>query len=172
MEPTDPVGVVNENFSEPGAVAPPWAEIADLLDTAEMFVLTTVRSNGRPHSVPLPAMWLDGALHFCTGDGEQKARNLAGNRAATLTTTTSDFRSGVDVVVEGDVEACTDDDVLTRLAELWKQRLDWEFEVVDGRFREPGFEQTAGVYRLAPSKVLAFTKGSPYAQVRYRPGGD
>ena len=35
-----------------------------------------VRRDGRPHVTPLPAMWLDGALHLCTGAHEEKARNL------------------------------------------------------------------------------------------------
>ena len=50
-----------------------------LLETAELFWITTVRADGRPHLTPLTALWLDEAIHFGTGADEQKARNIAAN---------------------------------------------------------------------------------------------
>ena len=47
-----------------------------------MSALSTVRADGRPHVTPLVAVWLDGALYFCTGEGEQKERNIRRNRIA------------------------------------------------------------------------------------------
>lgn len=36
----------------------------------EMFWLSTVRRDGRPHVTPLPTVWLDGRLHLrCAGQG-------------------------------------------------------------------------------------------------------
>jgi hypothetical protein len=34
-----------------------------------------VRADGRPHVTPLISVLVDGALHFCTGATEQKAKN-------------------------------------------------------------------------------------------------
>jgi len=68
-----PTPELHEAFSEPGATATPWADVADVLARSEIFWLSTVRRDGRPHVTPLPAVWLDGTLHFCTGDAEQKA---------------------------------------------------------------------------------------------------
>ena len=59
-----------------------------------MFWLSTVRTNGRPHVTPLPAMWLDGALHFCTGAEEQKHKDLDANPNVVLTTGMDRFRAG------------------------------------------------------------------------------
>ena len=67
MPETEPIVELNEGFSEPGAAARPWAEVADVLSKSEMFWLSTVRRDGRPHVTPLPAIWLDGTLHFCAG---------------------------------------------------------------------------------------------------------
>ena len=64
MPGTEPTVELNEGFSEPGAAAPSWAEVADVLSKSEMFWLSTVRRDGRPHVTPLPAIWLDGTLHF------------------------------------------------------------------------------------------------------------
>lgn len=177
-DPPTPTAELDARFSEPGAAARPWADVLDVVQHAEIFWLSTVRPDGRPHVTPLPAMWLDGGLHFCTGPDEQKARNLDRNPACALTTGTDRFRTGLDVVAEGRAERVTDDALLRRLAEMWLTKLDWRFEVVDGRFHDPqppgtdgeGGEPgvTALVFRLVPTKVLAFGKGQPYTQTRYR----
>lgn len=168
MPNTEPVPELDERFSDPDATPRPWAEVVDVLATSEMFWLSTVRRDGRPHVVPLPAIWHAGALHFCTGPGEQKAKNLAANPRCVLTTGTNQYRAGLDVVVEGTATRVTDQARLRRLAGLWESKLDWVFEVADQGFREPGYHTTAPVFGVAPVKVLAFGKGSPYSQTRYR----
>lgn len=177
MAMTGPIEELDERFSSPGAAPLPWSAVLQVIEAGEIFWLSTVRPDGRPHVTPLPAMWLDGALHFCTGSGEQKARNLELNPRCALTTGTDRFRSGVDVVVEGEARRVTDERLLRRLAEMWESKLDWAFEVVDGGFRERSTE-TAGaepvaaasapVFAVRPGKVLAFGKGEPFSQTRYR----
>jgi pyridoxamine 5'-phosphate oxidase-like protein len=90
-----------------------------------MFWLSTVRRDGRPHVAPLPAMWLDGKLHFCTGAHEQKAKNIEASPRCVLTTGTNSYRSGLDVVIEGTVARVSDNGVLARLAQMWRDKLDW-----------------------------------------------
>jgi len=80
MTQAEPAAELNEGFSEPGAAARPWAEVAAVLSHAEMFWLSTVRRDGRPHVTPLPAIWLDGVLYFCAGSHEQKATSSASSR--------------------------------------------------------------------------------------------
>lgn len=166
----EPDAELDARFSDPAASPRPWAEVVEVLDGAELFWLSTVRADGRPHVTPLPAMWLDGALHFCTGPQEQKARNLGHGAACVLTTGTPRFRSGLDVVVEGLAVRVTDEEVLVRLAACWLERLDWPFDVVDGAFRDPegGGGGLAHVFEVRPAKVLAFGKGKPFSQTRYR----
>ena len=166
----EPTAELDGRFSSPGAAARPWSEVRQVLEDAEMFWLSTVRRDGRPHVVPLPAMWLDGALHFCTGPQEQKARNLAANPRCVLTTGTDRFMSGLDVVVEGQASRVTNDDLLTRLAAMWQDKLGWHYQVVDGAFRENASEagDEAHVFALIPTKILAFGKGEPFSQTRYR----
>jgi general stress protein 26 len=163
----EPTAELNEGFSEPDATARPWADVVEVLASAEIFWLSTVRRDGRPHVTPLPAVWLDGALHFCSGADEQKTKNLGSEPRCILTTGTNRLRSGLDVVVEGTAERVTDAAHLGRLAERWKAELDWDFTVGDGEFRDP--EGRHGlVFRVAPAKVLAFGKGEPFSQTRYR----
>jgi len=167
-EPTDaePTAELNAGFSEPGATARPWSEVDEVLTVSEMFWLSTTRRDGRPHVTPLPAIWLDGALHICTGDQEQKSRNLEADPRCVLTTGTNQLHAGLDVVVEGVAIRVTDRPTLERLAALWKSKLDWDFQVGDDGFRD-GDQRTGLVFAVKPQKVLSFGK-SPYSQTRYR----
>ena len=165
MPETEPTVELNEGFSEPGAAARPWAEVADVLSKSEMFWLSTVRRDGRPHVTPLPAIWLDGTLHFCAGSHEQKAKNLESDPRCILTTGTSHLRSGLDVVVEGTAARVTDTAQLQRLAAMWKSKLDWDFEVTGEVFGDADGRQGL-VFGVTPVKVLSFGK-SPYTQTRY-----
>ncbi len=166
MSRSDPVAELNEGFSEPGATAPSWAEVAGVLERSEMFWLSTTRRDGRPHVTPLPAIWLEQALYFCTGSLEQKTRNLQASPRCVLAAGANGFRSGLDVVVEGTAARVTNPDELASLAALWKAKLDWDFGVSADGFTDPA-GRAGLVFRVAPDKILAFGK-SPYSQTRYR----
>jgi general stress protein 26 len=153
-------------FSEPDATAVPWSEVDDVLTKSEMFWLSTVRRDGRPHVTPLPAIWLDRVLYLCAGENEQKTVNLRANPNCVLTTGTNQLHSGLDVIVEGAAERVTDHDLLVRLAAIWKSKLDWDY-VVKGDTFEPMPGHVGLVYGIAPAKVLSFGK-DPYSQTRYR----
>ena len=165
---TTPTAELHEGFSEPGATAVPWAQVERVLLTSELFFLATVRADGRPHVTPLPAVWDAGVLHICTGDQEQKAKNLARQPACVLSTGTSRLHGGLDVVVEGFAVRVTGQARLHELAALWKSKLDWNFTVGEDAFRDPD-GRNGLVYGIRPDKVLAFGKG-PYTQNRYRFG--
>lgn len=168
MAEDEPTVEFNAGFSEPGAGPPPWREVDAILRRSEMFWLSTVRRDGRPHVTPLPAIWVDRALHFCAGDHEQKARNLEHDDRCILTTGTNQLHAGLDVVVEGRAVRVTDEARLHRLAGLWLSELDWPYEVEGDAFRD-GAGRHGLVFQVAPAKVLAFGKG-PYTQTRYRFG--
>ncbi|MEV4236978.1 pyridoxamine 5'-phosphate oxidase family protein [Nocardia sp. NPDC050408] len=65
--------VVLGPFSSPDAQATPWASALAVVGAAEVFWLSTVRPDGRPHVTPLLAAWSLGGLCFTTGDRERKA---------------------------------------------------------------------------------------------------
>ena len=159
---------LDTRFSEPGAQPTSWPDTLETIKQAEIFWISTVRADGRPHVTPLPAVWRDEALYFCTGAGEQKGVNLARNPTCTLTTGNNTWKSGLDVVVEGTATRVVDDELLQALADAWEEKYegDWRFTVAHGAFHHDGGE--AIVYELVPQKVLAFAKGD-FAQTRFRP---
>lgn len=165
-----PVTELDTRFSDQNAVVTEWEETRRALEDAELFWISTVRADGRPHVTPLVAVWVDDAIYFATGPGEQKAVNLRANRNVILTTGCSEWERGLDVVVEGDAVQVTDESVLERLAEAWATKWDgrWQYEVHDGGFREKGGGGGAAlVFSVKPAKVLAFAKGT-FGQTRHR----
>jgi nitroimidazol reductase NimA-like FMN-containing flavoprotein (pyridoxamine 5'-phosphate oxidase superfamily) len=166
MTATEVVAQLDARFSAPDAATTPWADVHAMLDNAELFWISTVRSDGRPHVTPLAAVWRGQAIYFCTGAGEQKGVNLQSNPSCALTTGNNEWKSGLDVVIEGRAKRVTDEGLLDELAAAWesKYRGDWHFEVHDAAFHHEGGE--ALVFEVAPVKVLAFAKGD-FAQTRF-----
>jgi catechol 2,3-dioxygenase-like lactoylglutathione lyase family enzyme/uncharacterized pyridoxamine 5'-phosphate oxidase family protein len=138
------------------------------LDDAQVYWLSTVRPDGRPHVTPLLSIWLDDALYFCTGRDERKANNLIHNPHCTLTTGCNALNEGLDLVVEGYAARVTDDVKLRRIADAYESKYgsDWRFTVRDGAFHHEG--GTALVFEVAPSTAFGFGKGQPYSQTRRR----
>lgn len=165
---SEPATLLDPRFSEPEAAPTDWDQALEALGSAELFWIATVRSDGRPHITPLVAVWLDGAIHFCTGEAEQKAVNLRRNRHVILMTGSNDWGRGLDVIVEGDAVRVTDAALLERLARAWATKWDgrWRFEVRGETFHsEDGAD--ALVFSVTPTKVLTFAKGA-FAQTRHR----
>jgi general stress protein 26 len=159
---------IDSRFSDPNAAPTSWDETRRALETAEMFWITSVRADGRPHMTPLVAVWLDEALHFTTGPSEQKSVNLRGNPHVILSTGCNSWDSGLDVIVEGEAIKVTDAAVLEQLAQAWTTKWDgrWQFEVRDqGFFHDEG--GGADVFAVRPTKVLTFGKGT-FSQTRHR----
>jgi hypothetical protein len=167
MTVAEPTAELHTQFSDPDATPQQWAAVVDVLARSEMIWLSTVRRDGRPHVTQLRAIWVDGALHLATASTEQKAKNLEFNPRCILTTGTNEFRSGLDVVVEGTATRVAAHPELERLAAKWNSKLGWPFQVTDGAFEEAD-GRVAHVFRVAPAKVLAFGKGTPHSQTRYR----
>jgi general stress protein 26 len=164
----EPVPEQDVRFGDPASPPTPWADARRVLDTAELFWVSTVRDDGRPHVTPLPAVWYEDRLHFCTGPAEQKALNIARNPRVALTTGCNLWKEGLDLVVEGTAVRVTDETRLHILADLWREKYhgDWDFTVQDEMFHDTD-GGSAVVFEVAPAKVLAFAKGA-FAQTRYR----
>jgi hypothetical protein len=167
MTTAEPIAELDARFSDPNSSATPWERVERAIADAELFWISTVRSDGRPHVTPLPAVWVDWSLHFCTGAEEQKGVNLARNPHCVLTAGNNAWKSGLDVVVEGAALRVTDEGRLVQLADAWRSKYhgDWDFEVRNGMFHHDGGD--AFVFAVAPTKVLSFAKGD-FAQTRFR----
>lgn len=161
---TDPVSSrLDTRFSDPRALATGWDDTLRALEQAELFWVTTVRSDGRPHTTPLVAVWSDGALHFSTGAGEQKEVNLRHNSDVILMTGRNDWDQGLDIMVEGEAERVEDRERLERVARAWTSKWDgrWKYQVTEAGFEDPDDpdHNQILVFAVRPKRVLAFGKG-------------
>lgn len=166
---SEPETKLDRRFSSPDATPTDWTDGLKRIEEAELFWLSTVRPEGRPHVTPLISVWLDGAAYFCTGPEERKAKNLAQNPSCILTSGCNLLDEGLDVVIEGEAERVSDEARLTRIAEAYESKYgsDWHFDVRDGAFRHEAGD--ALVFEVAPATVFGFRKGE-YSQTRWRFG--
>jgi general stress protein 26 len=171
MADRDPVSELDARFSSPGASPTPWPEARGQLSAAEVFWVSTVRPDGRPHVTPLLAVWDEDALYFTTGPEERKARNLELNQHCVLTTGRNGLDDSLDLVVEGAAEKVGDASELRRVAGAYESKYGRHFAAPEGTWAGLGDAIRSGnvlLYRVAPTTVLGFGKGTQFSQTRWR----
>ena len=167
MRASEPITELDERFSSEEATAASWDAAVSSLERSELYWVTTVRPDGRPHMTPLIAVWMEGAIYFCTGSDERKAKNLVANPRCLISTGCNVLNEGLDLVVEGVAARVTDEARLQRVADLYEAKYgaEWRFSVEDAAFRHRG--SLALVFELAPDTAFGFGKGTPFSQTRW-----
>jgi nitroimidazol reductase NimA-like FMN-containing flavoprotein (pyridoxamine 5'-phosphate oxidase superfamily) len=158
-------------FSGEDAVPTAWERGREVLRDAELYWVTTVRPDGRPHVTPLIGVWWEGALHFTTGATERKARNLAADPHCALTTGVNSLADGLDVVVEGEAVHVTDAGERAGVADAFVAKYGRHFAPPDGTWAGLDDMIRDGnvlLYRVAPVKAFGFGKGTTYSETRWR----
>ncbi|POX52536.1 pyridoxamine 5'-phosphate oxidase [Streptomyces sp. Ru71] len=146
----------------PGAAevtATQWAEAERLLESAEIFWVSTVRPDGRLHVTPVIAAWHEGVLYFATGPGEQKAKNLAHHARCALTTGGNSLTSGLDLVVEGSAERVADPAVLERVISAYETKYGPHITSPEGTFHGLGDalrKGDAAAFAVVPATAYGF----------------
>jgi nitroimidazol reductase NimA-like FMN-containing flavoprotein (pyridoxamine 5'-phosphate oxidase superfamily) len=162
-----PVAELDDRYSSalqarPGAAdvtATQWAEAERQLAAAEIFWLSTVRSDGRLHVTPVIAAWHEGVLYFSTGSGEQKARNLAHDGHCALTTGRNALGEGLDLVIEGEAEPVADPAVLEQAIAAYEAKYREHITSPEGTFHGIGDAARAGdvvVFAVSPNTAYGF----------------
>ncbi|MGA8546026.1 MAG: pyridoxamine 5'-phosphate oxidase family protein [Mycobacterium sp.] len=168
MSDSEPDAVLG-SFSSPGAQATPWAAALAVLGEAQVFWLSTVRPDGRPHVTPLLAAWSLGGMCFTTGGQERKARNLEHNPRCVLTTGTNDL-AGVDVVIEGVASVVGERSERHQALADFEKKYGSHLTSPKGTWYGLGEAVIAGevrLYRVAPTVGFAFGKLPTSSQTRY-----
>ncbi len=123
----------------------PWAEVEARLKAATHVWVATVRPDGRPHTVPVDGLWVDGATWFGGGAETVKHRNLLADSRATLHLPDAEAA----VIVEGRCELIHPDAAtVKRLRAASKERYG---------YAPPASAYAGGVWRMRPTKVMAWT---------------
>jgi len=167
MTMAEPLTSIDVRYGAPDALPEPWSAGRAVLEEALISWISTVTPGGQPHVTPLITVWHDGALWFCTGMREQKAKNLSLNPACTFTTGSNTYDRGLDVVMQGRAVREMDAQMLATIASAYLDKYgeEWRFEVIDGGFRGDG--QPAAVFRVDPVVVHGFRRGDRPSQTRW-----
>jgi hypothetical protein len=128
-----------------------WDQVEPRLRDARHYWVSSVRPDGRPHSVPRWGVWLDGRFFYDGAPTTRHTRNVEQNPAVTLT-----LESGTEVViVEGESRAARAeaDGLGARLAEAF------------GKYAAAGYSPAAdswsgedggGLRVITPHRVMAW----------------
>ena len=151
------------------AAPTPWAEGRQRLETGRWYWLATVRPDGRPHVMPVLAVWLEGAAFFVAADASRKAHNLAGDPHCVMTVALEDAH----LVVEGEAARVKDAAKLQRVAKAYAAKYAWHVTVRNAAFDAEYGAPTAGpppytVYELTPTTAFGFGTDETFSPTRWR----
>ncbi len=107
--------------------------------------LATVRSDGRPHLVPLWFIWLDGVIYICTTADTQKYANMVYNQMVALALPDP---SNV-LIIEGEAHVA-DRETVEILADYFYHKYEWDFRYDEANYR---------LIEITPHKMLAWGDG-------------
>jgi hypothetical protein len=163
----EPATELLQQFSSEGATATSWAEARRALAKAEIYWLSTVRPDGRPHVTPVVAVWLDGAVYFTCGPTERKAHNLAQNSQCIIMTGRNTFSEGLDFVVEGEALPMREKSSLGRVAEKFEAKYESPFRFTAGDSALYSEGREVLTYRVTPKKAFGYGRGERFSATRW-----
>ena len=133
----------------------PWSWAEDRLTKSHDYWVATARPDGRPHLMPVWAVWDGRALWFSSSVGSRKARNLSDEPRCSIATD----NAWEPVVLEGVARVVTDHDALARYIALENEKYGTDYTV---DFLDPAVNATL---RVEPWWVFSLTEddftGSP-----------
>jgi PPOX class probable F420-dependent enzyme len=144
---TDPVAdrpnMPGYGISTDSAGMLPWAWAQERLENTRNYFVASMRPDGRPHVMPVWALWQGGFLWFSTARTSTKARNLYANPRVTVTVERGDEA----VILEGTAVVAEDHDVLRPVWDAYKAKYDWDI----------GGES---MFRVTPNVAFAFIESA------------
>jgi hypothetical protein len=121
----------------------PWATVVEWLVGSRNYWVSSTRPDGRPHSMPVWGLWIEGTLWFSTDPASYKARNLAARPDAVV-----HLESGDEVcVLEGIVRRIASDELPASFVDDYDAKYGHRLDVT-----EPNF----GFYVLDASTALTW----------------
>ncbi|HKX32035.1 MAG TPA: pyridoxamine 5'-phosphate oxidase family protein [Blastocatellia bacterium] len=119
----------------------PWSWAIERLTTSCNYWLSTTRKDGRPHSMPVWGVWLEGRFYFSTGRDSLKARNLAANAYCVVCPERGDEA----VIMEGVAEEVTDRSRYAAIIDAYNLKYQWNMDGSEGP-----------IYAVRPRVVFGF----------------
>jgi hypothetical protein len=130
-----------------------WAWAVDHFSKAHNYFLSTTRSDGRPHVMPIWGVWLDRAFYFSTGRRSRKSKNLTLNPHCVVCP--EDASKAVNL--EGTARGILEKSLRTRFAAACKKKYDWDMSDT----KEP-------IYEVRPRVIFGIAESAEANPTRWR----
>ena len=129
----------------------PWSWAEERLAASRNFWVTTAWPDGRPHLMPVWAIWdaEQQSLWFTSSTGSRKARNVAADPRCVLATEDA----ANPVIVEGRGEIVRDPESIARVIALMNAKYDTDYPV---EFLDPAANATI---RVRPAWAFGLAEG-------------
>ena len=118
----------------------PWNWARERLTTSHNYLLTTVRPDGRPHTMVVWGIWLENAYYFSTGSATRKAQNIAANPNCVVCNENVEEA----VIVEGEVRQLPVAEIPKPAFAVYLKKYGWTLDPERGP-----------VFKVHPHKVIA-----------------
>ena len=118
----------------------PWKWAEQRLVQSHNYWITTVRPDGRPHTMVVWGLWLANAFYFSTGRESQKSHNLQSNPKCIV----CNERAHEAVIVEGVAREVREAALRKRFFRLYERKYDFDMS---------GFQQEP-IWAVDPEKVF------------------
>ena len=140
----------------------PWSHVDERMSKAMRYWVSSVDDEGRPHSMPVDGMWIDGRLYFGGSPATKRNRNLAANSAACI-----HLEEAMDLVVlhgEANELRRVTPELSKRIIENSKQKYGFAPPVDD--------LGAGGIFEFEPSLAFAWKDFTKDATRFRRPGSE
>ena len=133
----------------------PWSWVEEQLTDRRSYWVCTTRADGRPHAIPVWAVWVDGVLLFSSDPTSTKGRNIAARPDVVV-----HLESGDEVVIlEGRADPM-DRARMSAFVEAYDAKYGYRVDTDNADF---------GLYQLEPERVLAWRETDfPTSATRFR----
>jgi len=130
----------------------PWSWAEKILRAGHNYWLATVRPDGRPHAMPVWAVWHADALWFSSGAKSRKARNLAAQRECSVGTE----RGKHAVILEGVAKRIASSKAPREVAKLYAEKYG------------EGYPDDSPLFRIDPRVAFGFSETGEFTETATR----
>jgi general stress protein 26 len=133
-----------------------WNDVLKKLEKSKNYWIGTTRANGRPHSMPVWGLWLDGVFYFSSDGSSRKAQNIAATPYAVVHLESGDEA----VIVEGPARRLTNDALFKKVDQAYKEKYGMGLSGIPG---------DVGVFAVQPKVAFAWReKDFPKSATRWK----
>lgn len=140
-----------------------WTELVDRLSGGGTFWLTTINSASRPHTRPVLAVIVNGALVIASSATAAKTTALRAAGPTSIATSTD----GLDIIWAGTSQPITDPTELASVTAAYQSTYGWPVDTTEDALTAPYGAPTAGpppyeAFRIEPATVHAIGTDEPF----------